>query len=84
MASQRGMCDIGCDLPCDGGGCDLPEMPNLSKVFYFLSKVFDIFSYCDCSGCDWPSRKTSILESKEKDVYIPPKTTAQSERKEQT
>ena len=74
MASQRGMCDVSCDFPCDGGGCDLPDMPNLSKVCHFAS-------CCDYGSCDWPSRKTSIHESKASYVYIPPKFTSQSDCK---
>ncbi len=39
---QRGVCDLSCDLPCDG--------PDLSDTCNFLNS-------CNCSGCDWPSRR---------------------------
>ncbi|RQO55902.1 membrane protein insertion efficiency factor YidD [Paucibacter sp. KBW04] len=64
LAGQRGLCDPGCDLPCDlpGGhtSCD----------------VCDAFSCFDC--CDWPSRKTHRRQSPrerwaERRRHLPPK-----------
>lgn len=64
LHAQRGVCDIGCDLPCDGG-CDLAGGGGFSKVCDFLS-------CCDWGGCDWPDRKRKSPQA-EKHVYIPPK-----------
>jgi uncharacterized protein len=66
--SQRGSCDVGCDLPCAGGfdlpgGCDLPSAPSLARACDFLS-------CCDCGSCDWPRRRRD--RSGEKYIYIPP------------
>jgi uncharacterized protein len=63
LHAQRGVCDVGCDLPCDGG-CDLPSGRGLSKAC-------DILSCCDCGSCDWPDRKRKSREA-ERYVHIPP------------
>jgi uncharacterized protein len=63
LHSQRGVCDVGCDLPCDGG-CDLPSGKSFSKACDFLS-------CCDCGSCDWPDRKRKSRE-RERSVYLPP------------
>ena len=68
--SQRGVCDIGCDLPCDGG-CDGPGGGGFSKFFDFLS-------CCDIGSCDWSDRKRKSREG-EKYVYIPPRGTSRAE-----
>lgn len=60
---QRGFCDLGCDIPCDLS-CDLPDFPSCSSVS-------DLASFCDCGGCDWPSRKNKKAEG-ERYIYIPP------------
>ena len=65
FASQRGECDIGCDLPCDLG-CDLPGGKSISRMF-------DFFNCCDCGSCDWPTRKRKGYNEAEQYVYIPPK-----------
>ena len=72
FSSQRGLCDIGCDLPCHSG-CDIPtcsgcDLPSGSQ----LSKYCNIFSYCDCCSCDWPSRRNNGKSDQDKYVYIPP------------
>ena len=66
--SQRGDCDPGCDLPCHGGfdlpgGCDLPSGNSVARAC-------DVFSCCDCGGCDWPRGRRKGDE--EKYVYIAP------------
>lgn len=66
---QRGVCDLGCDLPCDGG-CDLPSGRSLLKACDYLS-------VCDCGNCDWPSRNRK-KRGEEKYVYIPPKGSRQT------
>lgn len=72
LASQRGFCDIGCDLPCDAG-CHLPdfsgcELPSGRVV----SDLCNVFSFCDCGSCDWPSRERNRTAEDESYVYIPP------------
>lgn len=57
---QRGLCDIGCDLPCDVG-CDVPS----------LGQFCDLLSCCDCGSCDWPARRSGKRAEREKYVYIP-------------
>lgn len=64
---QRGVCDIGCDLPCDAG-CDLPSGSSFSKFFDYLN-CFDV-----CS-CDGPDRKRKSTEH-EKSVYIPSRSSS--------
>ncbi len=64
LHSQRGVCDVGCDLPCDLN-CDLPGDCNPLKSWKG-------FSACDCCSCDWPSRDKRSSEQ-DKYVYIPPK-----------
>ncbi len=71
---QRGVCDIGCDLPCDVG-CDFPS-------FSTVSKICDFTSCCDCGGCDWPTRRKRSREE-EKYVYIPPKVRSRVEPQRQ-
>ena len=68
--SQRGVCDVGCDLPCDGG-CDGPGGGGFSKFFDFLS-------CCDIGSCDRSDRKRKPRED-EKYVYIPPRATSRAE-----
>ena len=69
--AQRGVCDVGCDLPaCDLPSCGLPcEFPSAGMPH----SASDLISCCDCASCDcgdWGrSRKKS---SEEKYVYIPP------------
>jgi uncharacterized protein len=65
LHAQRGVCDIGCDLPCDVG-CDLPSGRGLSRACDFLS-------CCDCAGCDWSDRKRK-RSANEQYVYIPPRS----------
>ena len=65
FASQRGECDIGCDLP-DVSNCDLPGGKSISRMF-------DFFSCCDFGSCDWPTRKRKGYNEAEQYVYIPPK-----------
>lgn len=64
LHSQRGVCDIGCDLPVDGG-CDFPS-------FSTASKICDLSGCCDCGACDWPARNKHSRE-REDHVYLPPK-----------
>ena len=61
-ASQRGVCDLGCDLPCD---LDLPDGRGLSRLC-------DLASCCDCGSCDWPDRKNRRRREQDRQVYIPP------------
>lgn len=59
LTKQRGDCDPGGDLPCDGD-CGFPEAKN-------------IFEYCDisdCCDCDWRKRKK---RNHEDNIYLPPK-----------
>lgn len=63
--SQRGDCDLGCDLPCDFN-FNIPSGKSCSNIADFLS-------CCDCGSCDWPSRKKKD-SSEEQYVYIPPNT----------
>ena len=72
-AGQRGVCDIGCDLPCDSS-CHLPRGAGLSQVCDFLS-------CCDCCSCDWPDRKRKD-KGRERSVYIPPKRSSRTARSE--
>ncbi|MGY4831227.1 membrane protein insertion efficiency factor YidD [Sphaerotilaceae bacterium SBD11-9] len=48
LHSQRGVCDVGCDLPsCDLPDCDLGcDRPG-----------GNLLNCCDCGGCDWPTKK---------------------------
>lgn len=59
--SQRGDCDLSCDLPVDGG-CDMPDLKSC--------RVSDVLGCADGCSCDWPSRDK---KGREKDIYIPPK-----------
>lgn len=68
MHGQRGICDPGCDLPCDAGGCDLPSGKGLSRVC-------DVLSCCDCS---WPERKKRGRDQ-DPAVYLPPKVRSRVE-----
>jgi len=67
---QRGVCDVGCDLPCDPG-CHLPHGIGLSDAC-------DLLSCCDCGGCDWPGRKQRQAGN-EKYVRIAPKVRSRVE-----
>lgn len=66
-SGQRGVCDVGCDLPCDAN-CDVPGSCDCHQVSRYLT-------CCDCSGCDWPSKSNRKSSEREKYVYIPPKAT---------
>jgi len=73
LHSQRGFCDIGCDIPCHGG-CDLPcdggcHVPTIHE----LAGACDYLSCCDCGSCDWRDRRRKSRDQ-EKYVYIPPQT----------
>ena len=57
--SQRGFCDVGCDLPCDFSGAD------------GCISIGDIFSCCDIGSCDWPSRKQK-RDNQDQYIYIRP------------
>lgn len=59
--TQRGMCDVGCDFPCEAS-CDLRHIN--------CSSMTDFVSCCNCSGCDWPSRKQKGVDH-DQYVYIP-------------
>ena len=63
LFSQRGECDLSCDMPCDSGW-DLPSGSGISRLC-------DLASYCDCGSCDWPERKRKNKE-REEHVYLPP------------
>jgi putative component of membrane protein insertase Oxa1/YidC/SpoIIIJ protein YidD len=67
LRSQRGDCDPGCDLPCDG------EAPSGKGLSRFCSCA----QYCDCGSCDWGSRDRSRKRkrAREDEVYIPPRRT---------
>ena len=55
-ASERGDCDLGCDLDL------LPSSGKLNGC--------NVFSCCDVGSCDWPDRKKK--RRAERYVYIPP------------
>ena len=59
--TQRGMCDVGCDVPCDCSDVD-------------ACSLLDFVNCCDCSGCDWPGRKQKEKEQAQY-VYLPPRYT---------
>lgn len=63
--TQRGFCDVGCDIPCDFS-CDLPSMDSCSSIA-------DIASCCDGGSCDWPNRDRK-RDDKEQYVHIPPRS----------
>jgi putative component of membrane protein insertase Oxa1/YidC/SpoIIIJ protein YidD len=70
LHAQRGVCDIGCDLP----SCDLPCNPNCDlPSLKGVSGVCDFLSCCDCGSCDWPNKKRKQSKEEEQYVYIPPK-----------
>lgn len=79
---EQGVCDLGCDLPCDGchapDGCDLPSTRTVSNVCDYLS-------CCDCGSCDWPSRKRrKANRESERYVYIPPASKGRSGKQRTT
>jgi putative component of membrane protein insertase Oxa1/YidC/SpoIIIJ protein YidD len=63
LQPQRGVCDLGCDLP---GHCDWPGGHGLGTLG-------DGLSWCDCCSCDWPSRRRTGREQ-ERTVYLPPQS----------
>ncbi len=75
LAKQRGMCDVGCDLPCDGGDCDLPKSFRFSNLLNGLSCL----DMCDACSLLWPNdnhkakNQKSSQPDREQAMYIPPK-----------
>jgi hypothetical protein len=72
LASQRGVCDLSCDVPGDIG-CGHFDIPGCGHPGDCLRLgVCDFLSCGDCGSCDWPSRKRKGTQSKDGYVYIPP------------
>lgn len=75
LRSQRGDCDPGCDIPCDG--CDMPDLDCPS--FNLPKGICDAASCCDCGSCDcgdWRRDRKASKKDRKKDeqqIYIPPK-----------
>lgn len=65
---QAGYCDVPCDVPCHMS-CD--ALPCDGGHHNIGSTACDFLSGCDCSGCDWKSRKKDPED--EQWVHIPPK-----------
>lgn len=64
--AQRGVCDVGCDLPCDGS-CHLPGCDTCTTPLEWALRVAD----CGCN-CDWPSRKDERQRKAEASLHLPP------------
>jgi uncharacterized protein len=62
--SQRGDCDLGCDLPCDGDW-DMPSMKSCRPL--------DVLDYADVCDCDWPTRDDKRKKKRDDYVYVPPR-----------
>lgn len=57
VKTQQGICDAGCDLPCD-----IPDI--------HLPHTLDFCNVCDgCSGCDWPGNSRSREKPKRRKQY---------------
>lgn len=66
LQAQRGVCDLGCDLP-DAGGCDLPGGRHLGALA-------DALGCCDACNCDWPRREPRPRDrAREQQTYLPPR-----------
>ncbi len=59
---QRGDCDPGCDLPCDGA-CELPGLPSCHPL-----EILDCTDACSCDG----SKKDEKGGRKEEMIHLPP------------
>lgn len=73
LHAQRGVCDLSCDVPCDGA-LHLPQGCDASGCgAHFPSGKNSITCPCpyDCAGCDWPSRRGQSRQS-ENEIHIPP------------
>lgn len=82
FSSQRGVCDIGCDLPCHSG-CDIPTCSECDlPAGGIFSRVLEFSDCCNCCGCDWPSSKRSRRDSERDYVYIPPNSRWRKEKSE--
>lgn len=69
--AQRGVCDVGCDLPCDGS-CHLPSCNACNSLGTPLECACRLAD-CGSSSCgDWPSRKDAREREAEAGIYLPP------------
>lgn len=73
LHAERGVCDIGCDAPCDGPDLASCDAPCDLRGGQLPRGLCDAVSCCDgCNACDWPSRRRKTGDD-ERYVYIPPR-----------
>lgn len=68
LSGQAGYCDIPCDIPCHLS-CDVSPCDGTHHGIG--DTACNLLSYCDCGGCDWPSKKKNNEDDQW--VHIPPK-----------
>jgi putative component of membrane protein insertase Oxa1/YidC/SpoIIIJ protein YidD len=72
--AQRGICDAGCDLPCDVPSCELPsgDLPCGRTIKDAALETCDCLS--NCGSCDGGSgRRERKRRAQQRDVHIPPR-----------